>query len=260
MNISNEDTTSMDQSDCETTSGRRSIHHEGRLLDARWGLHTTEATRSGEKTSWGVYGLQISENVKKLEEAERKESTNDSHKKRFRKKRRTITMTKKHNEFEHMQINISINEKRSQTMINSNASKNFLATKYAKYRNLSIRRKNVVYSLTSMNELTVNDEWVKNEITIHLSIQKYHENVTFNVIELINYDIIFDISWLRRNNSQIDWKKKSWISKINKSFISYIFWIIRMRMRRNILKYEKKFVDKYDELHEAIRIRLIIFE
>ena len=67
-------------------------------------------------------------------------------------------MTKKHNEFEHMQINISINEKRSRTMINSGASENFLATRYANYRNLFIRRKNVVYSLTSVNESTVNNK------------------------------------------------------------------------------------------------------
>ena len=193
MNISCGDTTSMDQFDNEAIFERRSIHHEERILNVKRKLHIIEVTRSGEKINWEVYGLQTSENVKKLVKIERKRSTNDSHKKRFKKKEKIIAMTKKHNEFKHMQINININEKRSRIMINSNASENFLATRYVNYRNLFIRRKNVVYSLTSMNESTVNDEWVRNEITIRLSIQKYHENVTFDVIKLINYDIIFDI-------------------------------------------------------------------
>ena len=88
----------------------------------------------------------------------RKKSTNDFRKKIPRKKKRAITMTKKYNEFEHIQINININEKSSRIMINSNASENFLATRYANYRNLFIRRKNVVYLLTSVNESAVNDE------------------------------------------------------------------------------------------------------
>ena len=101
--------------------------------------------------------MQASEDVKKLGEIGRKRSTNGSHKERFKKKEKTITMTK-YNEFEHMQINIRINEKRSRIMINSNASENFLTTRYANYRNLFIRRKNIVYSLTSVNGSAINDE------------------------------------------------------------------------------------------------------
>ena len=192
MNINFENIISMSQSDCEATFRGRSIHKKRRILNFRWELYIIKATRSGEKINWEVHDLQISENVKKLRKIGRKWSTNDFYKKRFRKKK-NIAITKKYNEFEYMQINISINKKRSRTIINSSASRNFLATRYANYRNLSIRRKNIVYSLASMNGSAINIEWIKNKITIHLSIQRYHENVIFDVIKLISYDIILDI-------------------------------------------------------------------
>lgn len=145
--------------------------------------------------------------AKKLAETGRKGSTDGSHEARSRKKRRAIAMTQRYNEFEHMQIDIRINGKQSRAMVDSGASGNFLATRYASYRNLPIRRKDVVYPLASVDGSAINDGWVKDEVTVHLSIQSYHENVTFDVIELANYDIILGIPWLRKNNPQIDWRK-----------------------------------------------------
>ena len=87
MNINDENTTSMSQPDCGTTSERGNIHKRKRILNPRWGLYTTKATRSGEKISEKIHDLQTSKNVKKLRKIDRKGSTNDSHRKRFKKKK-----------------------------------------------------------------------------------------------------------------------------------------------------------------------------
>ena len=61
-------------------------------------------------------------------------------------------------ESNHMLIDIAINEKRLQIMINSSASKNFITTRYANYHELFIQRKNVEYRLSKADDTTLNDE------------------------------------------------------------------------------------------------------
>ena len=98
------------------------------------------------------------------------------------------------NESNYMLIDIAINEKRLRIMMNLNVSKNFLATRYANYHELFIQRKNVVYRLLKAKDIALNDERIKNEITIQLKICDVTKQTTFDIVDLISYDVILKIS------------------------------------------------------------------
>ena len=142
--------------------------------------------------------MQIS--CKKFVKIDRK-STNNSETKRSLKK--IIAMTKTLSN-EHVMIDVTLNNKKLQTMLNSSVSENFVAKKYAHYHNLSIRRKTVVYSLMSMNGSAIEGGRVTDEITIMLKIEEHRKKITLDIVDIINHDVILDISWLRKWNSHID--------------------------------------------------------
>ena len=95
-------------------------------------------------------------------------------------------------------INVQIEERRLRIMINSSASENFIATRYTDYHELSIQRKTVVYPLLTVNGSTLNGGKVTEEVQITLKIDRHEKRIRLDVINLINYDIILDISWLRK--------------------------------------------------------------
>ena len=107
-----------------------------------------------------------------------------------------------------MMIDITLNDKRLRVILNSNASKNFVAEKYAHYHDLSVRRKTIVYSLMSVNESIIGGERITDETTIMLKIDEHREKITLNIVDMINHDVILNILWLRKWNSHIDWKKR----------------------------------------------------
>ena len=36
--------------------------------------------------------------------------------------------------------------------------------------------------------------------------QKYYKELIFNIIDIINYNIVLEILWLKKYNLQINWK------------------------------------------------------
>ena len=95
-------------------------------------------------------------------------------------------------------INIQIKKKRLRIMIDSNASKNFIVTRYADYHELFIQRKTIVYSLLTVNDSALNGGKVTEEVQITLKIDRHEKRIKLNVINFINYNIILSISWLRK--------------------------------------------------------------
>jgi len=75
-------------------------------------------------------------------------------------------------------------------MINLKITKNFIFDKYVRQQKIFIQRKTIVYSLFTINELTLNDEWMKNEIKMMLKFEQQQKKTIFDVIKLINYDVI----------------------------------------------------------------------
>ena len=53
----------------------------------------------------------------------------------------------------------------------------------------------------------------KNEITIQLKICDTTKQTIFDIVDLINFNVVLKISWLRKTNLQIDWVKNTLILK-----------------------------------------------
>ena len=110
---------------------------------------------------------------------------------------KTITITKTLSN-EHMIISINLNDRRLRIILNSSALENFVAEKYTHYHDLFVRRKTIVYLLMSVNELAIVGERVINETTIMLKIDEHRKKITLNIVDMINHDVILNISWLRK--------------------------------------------------------------
>ena len=117
-------------------------------------------------------------------------STNNSETKKSTEK--IIIMTKTLSN-KHMIINITLNDRRLQIMLNSNASKNFVAERYTHYHDLFVRRKTVVYLLMSINQSIIDDRRVTDETTIMLKIDEHREKITLDIVDLINHNVILGI-------------------------------------------------------------------
>ena len=92
-------------------------------------------------------------------------------------------------------------------MIDSGAIENFITKKYIENRKYLTQIKQYLYGLISLNNISLrNNQRQINKKIIFLSVvfQKYHEELIFDVINIINYNIILRILWLRKYNPQIN--------------------------------------------------------
>ena len=103
-------------------------------------------------------------------------------------------MIKSAKKSKHLMIDVQIKEKRLRIMINSSVSENFIVTRYTDYHELFIQRKTVVYSLLTVNGSALNGRKVTKEMQITLKIDRHEERIKLDVINLISYDIILNIS------------------------------------------------------------------
>ena len=105
---------------------------------------------------------------------------------------------------EHVMIDITLNNRRLRAMLDSGASGNFVAERYAHYHNLPIRRKTVVYPLVSVDGSAIGGGRVTNETTVMLEIEEHRERITLDIVDMVSHDVILGIPWLRKWNPHID--------------------------------------------------------
>ena len=116
-------------------------------------------------------------------------------------------MTKSEERSEHLMVNVQIEGRQLRAMVDSGASGNFIATRYADYHELPIQRKTVVYPLLTVDGSALNGGKVTDEVQVTLRIDRHEERIRLDVIDLASYDIILGIPWLRKWNPHIDWRK-----------------------------------------------------
>ena len=79
------------------------------------------------------------------------------------------------------------------TMINFDATKNFVSLSFVNRKNLFIQKKKNAYNLMIINEnsLKDNDEMIIKEImSLTMTFQQHHEEFTLNIVRMINHDIV----------------------------------------------------------------------
>ncbi len=58
-------------------------------------------------------------------------------------------------------------------------------------------------------------EWITDQVHIEVIILEDSQELMFDVLNLIKYDIILEMPWLRKKNSRIDWISKELYITIN---------------------------------------------
>ena len=97
------------------------------------------------------------------------------------------------------------------TMINFDATKNFVSSFLVNKKDLLTQKKKNAYSLVTIDgdPLKGNDEMIIEEIIpLTMTFQQHHEEFTLNVVRMINHDIVLGMSWLKMHNFNIDWETK----------------------------------------------------
>ena len=106
---------------------------------------------------------------------------------------------------------IRLRSHRLTTMINFDATRNFVSSSLVNRKGLSTQKKKDAYSLMTIDKdpLKGNDEMIIEEIIpLTMTFQQHHEELTLNIVRIINHDIVLRMPWLKMHNLNIDWKTK----------------------------------------------------
>ena len=109
------------------------------------------------------------------------------------------------------QTPINVNGHRLKAMIDSGATGNFMSKTLTESKRFTLRQKKDSYRLQIINEnsLENNDETVSEETTpLRTAIQQHHEELIFDIVRMINHDIVLKMPWLKKHNLVIDWEKR----------------------------------------------------
>ena len=96
-------------------------------------------------------------------------------------------------------------------MINFDATRNFVSSFFVNKKELLTQKKKDAYNLMTINgdSLKNNDEMIIEEIIfLTMTLQQHHEELTLNVVRMINHDVVLEMLWLKLHNLNIDWEKR----------------------------------------------------
>jgi len=90
-------------------------------------------------------------------------------------------------------------------MVNSEATNNYILQQAIRMLKLTLQ-----WVLKPMQVYMVNreSEWITKQVHIKAIILGDSQKLTFDVLNLIKYDVILEMPWLRKKNSRIDWISK----------------------------------------------------
>jgi len=92
-----------------------------------------------------------------------------------------------------------------QAMVDSGAIDNYISQQAIRMLELTLQR-----ALKPMQVYMVNgeSEWIMNQVHVKATILEDSQELTFDVLSLIKYDVILEMLWLRKKNSRINWISK----------------------------------------------------
>ena len=78
---------------------------------------------------------------------------------------------------------------------------------------------------------------IEETVPLFIAIQKHHEQLIFDIVEMIIHNIVLKMSWLKLHNSDVNWKKKIFIFKKCDCVIDIKF----MHQQRSMINKKKSF-------------------
>ena len=106
---------------------------------------------------------------------------------------------------------IRLRSHRLTTMINFDATRNFVSSSLVDRKGLFTQKKKDAYNLVTIDgdPLKGNDEMIIEEIIpLTMTFQQHHEELTLNVVRMINHDIVLEMPWLKMHNLNINWETR----------------------------------------------------
>jgi len=97
-------------------------------------------------------------------------------------------------------------------MIDSGATDNYILQQVIEMLGLTLQ-----WALKPMQVYMINgeSEWITDQVHIEVIILEDSQKLTFDVLNLIKYDAILEMPWLRKKNSRINWISKELYVTIN---------------------------------------------
>ncbi len=127
-------------------------------------------------------------------------------------------MSQKNNKDHKIWVDIQVERDRIlQAMVDSEATNNYILQQAIRVLGLTLQQ-----ALKPMQVYMVNEEfkWITDQVHIEATILEDSQELTFDVLNSIKYDIILKMPWLREKNSRIDWISKELYTTVNAYKIS----------------------------------------
>ena len=109
-----------------------------------------------------------------------------------------------------MKIFVMIGKHFAKTMINLKTMKCFMSQNFVCRKKIICRKKNEnIYKLINVNETIIEQKnWmIEKTISLLMTIQQYHEKIIFDIVSMTRHDVLLKISWLKKHNPDVNWKK-----------------------------------------------------
>jgi len=115
-------------------------------------------------------------------------------------------MSQKNGKDHKIWVDIQVEQDRIlQAMIDSEATNNYILQQAIRVLELTLQR-----ALKPMQIYMINREfeWITEQVHIKVIILEDSQELMFDVLNSIKYDVILEMPWLRKKNSRIDWISK----------------------------------------------------
>ena len=104
-------------------------------------------------------------------------------------------------------IPVIVNGQRTVAIIDSGATGNFISKDLVRSADLPIRKKKQQYDLQMADGLILSTGRVDEETaSLPVTIQRYHKEITFDVVGIATHHVILGMPWLNKHNPGINWK------------------------------------------------------
>ncbi len=122
-------------------------------------------------------------------------------------------MSQKNGKNHKIWVDVQVEQNRLlQAMVDSEATDNYISQQVIRMLELTLQQ-----ALKPMQIYMVNEEseWITDQVHIKVMILKDSQELMFDVLNSIKYDVILKMLWLRKKNSRIDWISKELHTMIN---------------------------------------------
>lgn len=106
----------------------------------------------------------------------------------------------------HMKIWTNLAFQKTQVMIDSGASGNFISPRYCQQNNVEKKEKKNVSPIIGLNGERLGPGITHETGRLPMIVGNHFETINFDITNLGEYDVVIGIPWLRQHNPAIDWR------------------------------------------------------